>query len=317
MSFWAVAAAPRDTISMRRLAKVGDLALVSIFSTSGRISLALASVVRILPRSTKLRASDLSSAERCPVLRPNFLFTLPCRIQVLFQYDAEVGQSALDLLDGLGAQALYLHEVLLLLARKPAYCADVGRLQGRDGARGELQVLNAGLERLGAVHSGGGRRRGAHIGCLGYLLLLKTHYGLKLGDHDFDGLLECLARRKRAVGLDGNAQAVKVGAVADAHIFYLVVDAAYRAEYRINRYLAYLDTVLFKRLARDVAQAALDGKLHIDSLFAGKLADVGVRVKQAQLARELKVLAGQALGALEREGYGLRTFGQYLEAELF
>ena len=55
----------------------------------------------------------------------------------------------------------------------------------------------------------------------------------------------------------------RVCPVANAHVFYLVVDAAYRGEYSVYSYLAYLDAVLFMSLARDIAQAALDGKLHV------------------------------------------------------
>src|SRR3990167_8683352 len=67
-------------MSRRRLASVALLPRVTIFSTIGRISLALASVVCILPRSMSERASDLSKAARWPFSLPNFLFTFPCLI---------------------------------------------------------------------------------------------------------------------------------------------------------------------------------------------------------------------------------------------
>src|SRR5581483_1932865 len=149
MSLWAAFTSPRAAVRRRRFWRLSVRPRVTIFSTSGRISLARAWVVVMRPRSTSERAKDFRSALRCPLVRPNFLFTFPWRIRLFFEHDAETAQGALYLLDGLGAETLYLKEILFFLAGQTAYGADIGLLQRRDGAGGKVEIFDAGLQRFG------------------------------------------------------------------------------------------------------------------------------------------------------------------------
>src|SRR6185437_8539525 len=147
--------------------------------------------------------------------------------------------------------------------------------------------------------------------------LFKADNSLELGDHYFDCLLESGACAKGAVGFDGDAQAVKVGAVANAHVFYIVVNAADWRKDSINRNFADIDALLFEHFARNVAEAALDAELRVDFGLVGNFADVCVGVEEAYLAREFQIFAGDTLGALYFKGDGLCLAREYFEAELF
>ena len=52
--------------------------------------------------------------------------------------------------------------------------------------------------------------------------------------------------------------------------------------------------------ARHIAQAPLDAKLGVELNLVGELAEVGVGVEQADLARQLEVAAGNFFRAFER-----------------
>ena len=99
-------------------------------------------------------------------------------------------------------------------------------------SRSSMRVFIASAVTSPAVSMAAGCRGKAR--CSRQLLFSKADYCFELGDHYLNGLLERHARGKRAVGFNRDAQAVKVGAVADAHVLYFVVNAADGRENGIN-----------------------------------------------------------------------------------
>jgi len=79
-SFATAVSSPSLALRSLRFATVSTIARVIIFSTFGRISFALASVVEIRSCSTRDRKSDLMSAPRTLVFLPNFRPFLWCLI---------------------------------------------------------------------------------------------------------------------------------------------------------------------------------------------------------------------------------------------
>ena len=74
---------------------------------------------------------------------------LPASSFLLFKRDAVLGQELLDLLHALGAEAVDVHDVGLLLAGEAAERADIAVRQGLDRAGRQLQSVHARLQELG------------------------------------------------------------------------------------------------------------------------------------------------------------------------
>ena len=137
----------------------------------------------------------------------------------------------------------------------------------------------------------------------------------ELVDQDLRGAAERLLRADRPVGLDLDRQLVEVGHLADAHALDPVVDLADRGEDRVDGDDP--DRQRLGALGAQVADAALDGQVHldghvvrveghqdevgVDDLDVGRLGDVGRRDR-----------AGAALDEAELDRVGREA----LEAEL-
>src|SRR4051812_35046427 len=178
----------------RREWSVPVFALLISFSTKGRNSLALASVVSIAPFSMSDVARFRSSARRCSLVRRSCRPAFLCRIELLlhvvrcgrgstarwragvqhanrsisrlFEPHAEIQFLALeeigDLLQRFLAEVLDLKNLALGLANEIAQAADVGVLQGVDGANRQLEIVDRRLEHRREALAIGADAIGAH-----------------------------------------------------------------------------------------------------------------------------------------------------------
>jgi hypothetical protein len=127
----------------------------------------------------------------------------------------------------------------------------------------------------------------------------------ELVDEDLGRPAEGLLRARRAVGLDLDRELVVVGHLTDPHALDPVVDLPDRREDRVDR--DHADRQLLGPLGAEIADAALDGQVHldrhvvgverhqdelgVDDLDVGRLGDVrrghlpGTALDQAELDR--------------------------------
>src|SRR3989338_5131449 len=174
------------------------------------------------------------------------------------QCKAEIREGALDVLQALLAQAFNCKKIVFAFAHQAADGAYRGIVERHFNALREIQFTNARLEHFGIHwHAPVTFFRALAFRSAGLhhikLFFPKADDRLELMNHGLDRMLERLARRDRPVGFDEHAQAIEISAVADAHVLYLIVDAANRTEDRIERDSADINALLLMRLLRNVA----------------------------------------------------------------
>src|SRR3989344_3517187 len=243
----------------------------------------------------------------------------------LFQGDAKVRKRALYLLDALGTETFDIEEVVFFFTGKSAYRSNICFRKGINGARGKGEGLNAGLHDvrrgLGASfhfsRSSLGSLRELRHSRMGDNLFLKADNSFELRDHYFDRALERRARRESTVRLNGDAQTIEIGPVADSHILHLIVDAPNRREDGIKTYFPHIDPFLFYDLAWDVAQSPLYPHFYLKRCsFIGKLDEVLIRIKKTNLTGKCEISSRYFFRTCRLEIYRLGLCGQDLEAQL-
>ncbi len=125
-------------------------------------------------------------------------------------------------------------------------------------------------------------------------------------NHSLNRLLQGLARSYSAVGLDKDAESIKVGAVANTHILHLIVHTTDRREGRVKRDGTDIHFVAGQHFARHIAETAFDSRFKLERRFPREVAYMLSRVHNFNLAWELKIFRRYLSRTLCQERYGLR-----------
>src|SRR3954471_15875394 len=217
---------------------------------------------------------------------------------LLPQAQAELFELELDLVDRLLAEVADVHQFGLRLLHDVADGVDALALQAVVGTNRQVQLLDRDL--VVARELVGLGRTHRHARRLG-----QVREQVDQLEQRAAGGGERLSRRDRAVGLDVENQPVAVGHLLDAGVLDRVADLADGREDRVDRDHADRIARLLVLIGHAVADAALDGHLHLErpALADRGHVQVGVQDLDARGGRDVTSGdLGRALGLQVHRG---------------
>src|ERR1041385_8548822 len=135
-------------------------------------------------------------------------------------------------------------------------------------------------------------------------------------DHRLDRALKRFARSDRSVGLDGELEAIEIGAIPYAHVLNFIVGAANRRKDRIKSNGTDLDPLFLVSFLRDESEAAFCTKLELKSGLTGDFRDVLLGIEDLHLAGEFQICRSDVFGAFYGESDRLGLISKELETDL-
>src|SRR3954452_24794465 len=229
-----------------------------------------------------------------PEPRRGPFFGVGTAASLLPQAQAELFELQLDLVDRLLAEVADVHQLGLRLLHHVADRVDALALQAVVGTDRQVQLLDRDLVvARELVGLGRADRNAGRLGQVGEQV------------HELEkraaGGGERLARRHRAVGLDVEDQPVAVGHLLDAGVLDLVAHLADRREDRVDRDHADRIARLLVLVGHAVADAALDGHLHLERAALADRGQVQVGVQDLDAGGRRDVTGGDLGGTLGLE----------------
>ena len=224
--------------------------------------------------------------------------------------EAAHAEALLHLVERLLAEVAHPEQVVVLELEQLADLDDVVALERVVGPHRQVELLDRHVEHVrgelgdaagGLVAGDGGHADGDERP--------------ELVDEDLGRVAEGLLGRDRPVGLDLDRELVVVGHLTDAHALDPVVDLADRREDRVDRDDA--DRQRLGALGAQVADAALDGQVHLDRHVVGvDRHEDEVGVDDLDVGRLGDVRGGDRAGAALDQAELDRVGREALEAEL-